>query len=143
VFALTTFSCRLTFAGHSGSNSKGFMSDSTVTAQAAGGTPKISKISEAVIRIAGNSVGRREAREVGARRRLGRGGARGGLSDGTDEARPPAVVGGGYHPARPEGQGLVDGGRRWRPAQGTAPRRWRQRPPRTGSRSQENQRNPS
>src|SRR6266567_4948355 len=31
------------------------MSDSTLTAQAAGGGPKISKISEAVIRIAGNS----------------------------------------------------------------------------------------
>src|ERR1700729_887063 len=31
------------------------MSDSTLTAQPSGGTPKISKVSEAVIRIAGNS----------------------------------------------------------------------------------------
>src|SRR5438067_8593652 len=31
------------------------MSDATLTAQSAGGTPKISKISEAIIRIAGNS----------------------------------------------------------------------------------------
>src|SRR5881392_2802243 len=31
------------------------MSDTTLTAQSAGGTPKISKISEAIIRIAGNS----------------------------------------------------------------------------------------
>jgi 2-oxoglutarate ferredoxin oxidoreductase subunit alpha len=31
------------------------MSDSTVTAQTAGGVPKVSKVSEAVIRIAGNS----------------------------------------------------------------------------------------
>ncbi|HKI69347.1 MAG TPA: 2-oxoacid:acceptor oxidoreductase family protein, partial [Verrucomicrobiae bacterium] len=31
------------------------MSDGTLTAQASGGTPKVSKISEAVIRIAGNS----------------------------------------------------------------------------------------
>ena len=31
------------------------MSDATLTAQPSGGTPKVSKISEAVIRIAGNS----------------------------------------------------------------------------------------
>src|ERR1700735_4845043 len=31
------------------------MSDSTITAQPSGGTPKVSKVSEAVIRIAGNS----------------------------------------------------------------------------------------
>src|SRR5213595_4322466 len=31
------------------------MSDTTLAAQTAGGTPKISKISEAIIRIAGNS----------------------------------------------------------------------------------------
>src|SRR3984957_4904424 len=31
------------------------MSDATMTAQPAGGTPKVSKVSEAVIRIAGNS----------------------------------------------------------------------------------------
>src|SRR6202041_939570 len=31
------------------------MSDSTITAQPSGGTPKVSKVSEAIIRIAGNS----------------------------------------------------------------------------------------
>src|SRR6267154_608114 len=32
-----------------------FMSEATMTAEANGGTPKVSKVSEAIIRIAGNS----------------------------------------------------------------------------------------